>query len=352
MAKKINGKFSGFISAPGQESIEQATPEKVAMYRASRLKCSVAMDLCCGVGMDAIALARNCKKVYAFDNDSATVECAKNNAKAYGAGNVEFACADSFTVGLKKMRPDIVFADPSRRANGLRVKALGETMPSTLRLIEFIKSQGVKDFCIEASAAISPAELPDECEKEMVSLNKEPNCISLYFGGLKKAEYSFTGIPGGGQKGNNLAPETHRLECGPDRGKIEATQGKWMLKYLHELDEGIVRMGMQKQAHDSLGSLKEKTFPLSENIFGSAQKIASPFFRNSFKALSEINGIDGAVEKLRKLKAGKVVLRGRFGEQDQLWLKESIEEKLEGKRKLHLFFIGKKIIIAENMEFR
>src|SRR3989344_6642861 len=157
------------LATYGKESLEQATPMEVTVYRVTRISKSIlkarsnalilktgdgrpeqsnfeiAVDLCCGIGMDAIALAKEFEKVYAFDTGGKAIECARKNAEAFGTKNIEFECKDCFEVNLRAMKPDIVFADPSRRINGMRVKALDETIPSTIKLIEFIKAQGIRD---------------------------------------------------------------------------------------------------------------------------------------------------------------------------------------------------------------
>lgn len=337
----LSSKFSKWkqMSFPGREEAEQATPETVAEYRAKRKTGKTAVDLCCGIGMDAIALSRSFGKVYAFDRDPETIGCAKENAKAYGAENIEFACADFRESGLGKINPDLVFADPARRVGVARVKALNETEPDTLAIIDFMRSAGAKDFCVEVSHALKPDELPDGCEKEFITVEGKPNCITLYFGGLKRAEYSAVDLPSG-----------KRVEAQACGEKID--EKKLQLRYLHELNEGIVWFGLQKQVHDSLGKTKENVFPFGQGFFGSTQKVFSPFFVNSFKVRGETGSVGGLAEKLKKLKAGKVVLRGKFMEKDHLELKKSIEEKLEGKRKVHAFFFGEKIIIAENLRFR
>ncbi len=347
-------KFSQWekMSFPGRGALEQATPEAVARYRAGRaalaiagtrgsggLSGKVAVDLCCGIGMDAVALAEKFGKVYAIDNDAQAIECAKKNAQAYGAGNIEFICADCMEFDLKKLSPDFVFADPSRRDGSRRVKKLGETHPNTLALIEFIKKSGIRNFCIEVSHELAPLELPDGCGREFISLGHEPNCTTLFFGGAARADYSVVCLPGE----NRLEAQIPGQEC-PRAGPI--------LRYLFELDEGVVRFGMQKQLHDSLGKNRGRAFLFDEKFFGAGQNFASPFFKNSFKVLASLDGKGGLAEKLARLKAGKVVLRGKFSQEGQLRLKRELESGLAGSRKLHVFFFEGRALICANLAFR
>ncbi|MET7442879.1 SAM-dependent methyltransferase, partial [Streptomyces sp. NPDC005568] len=67
--------------------VEQSTRTSVATYRAERFRAlgvrSVA-DLCCGIGGDAIALARAGIRVLAVDRDPLTAAAARANAEALG----------------------------------------------------------------------------------------------------------------------------------------------------------------------------------------------------------------------------------------------------------------------------
>ncbi|MFD3499316.1 methyltransferase domain-containing protein [Streptomyces sp. NPDC058676] len=98
--------------------VEQSTRASVAAYRARRLQelgvTSVA-DLCCGIGGDAIALARAGIRVLAVDRDPGTAAVARANADALGLADlVEVREADVTEVDTSGY--DAVFVDPARRS--------------------------------------------------------------------------------------------------------------------------------------------------------------------------------------------------------------------------------------------
>ncbi|WP_445276309.1 class I SAM-dependent methyltransferase [Streptomyces longispororuber] len=100
--------------------VEQATRTSVATYRAESFKAlgvrSVA-DLCCGIGGDAIALARAGISVLAVDRDPLTCAVARANAEALDlAGLIEVREADVTEVDTAAY--DAVFVDPARRGGG------------------------------------------------------------------------------------------------------------------------------------------------------------------------------------------------------------------------------------------
>ncbi|MEV6315879.1 class I SAM-dependent methyltransferase [Streptomyces sp. NPDC051776] len=99
------------------DGLEQATRTSVAAHRADRfaaLGVRRVADLCCGVGGDAIALARAGIEVVAVDRSPLTCAVTRANAEALGLADlVEVRCADVTEIELGAY--DAVFADPARR---------------------------------------------------------------------------------------------------------------------------------------------------------------------------------------------------------------------------------------------
>lgn len=100
--------------------VEQATRAGVAAHRAASFRAlgvrSVA-DLCCGIGGDAIALARAGIPVLAVDRDPHTCAVARANAAALGLDDlIEVREADVTDVDTSAY--DAVFVDPARRSAG------------------------------------------------------------------------------------------------------------------------------------------------------------------------------------------------------------------------------------------
>ncbi|MDX3457871.1 methyltransferase domain-containing protein [Streptomyces sp. ME02-8801-2C] len=103
--------------------VEQSTRASVAAYRAERFRelgvTSVA-DLCCGIGGDALALARAGIRVLAVDRDPLTAAVARANVEALGIGDlVEVREADVTEVDTSAY--DAVFVDPARRGGRGRI---------------------------------------------------------------------------------------------------------------------------------------------------------------------------------------------------------------------------------------
>jgi SAM-dependent methyltransferase len=103
--------------------VEQSTRTTVAAYRAGRfaeLGVRSVADLCCGIGGDAIALARAGIRVLAVDRDPLTAAVARANAEALGLSElIEVREADVTEVDVSPY--DAVFVDPARRGGRGRI---------------------------------------------------------------------------------------------------------------------------------------------------------------------------------------------------------------------------------------
>lgn len=117
------GAFDAYRMFFTPDGVEQATRTSVAGHRAGRfaeLGVRSVADLCCGIGGDAIALARAGITVLAVDRDPLTAEVARANAEALGLQDlVEVRCADVTETDTSSY--DAVFVDPARRGGRGRI---------------------------------------------------------------------------------------------------------------------------------------------------------------------------------------------------------------------------------------
>ena len=83
------------------------------------------LDLYCGVGTFALALARRGARVYGIEIASAAVDAARENATLNGLADVEFAAGDVRRLlpetTTRAGRPDVLVLDPPRSGAGARV---------------------------------------------------------------------------------------------------------------------------------------------------------------------------------------------------------------------------------------
>ena len=98
-----------------REALEQSSSEAVSRHRAERFRAyPTVLDLCCGVGIDAIHLALAGCRVEAIDSDLLRLAMAEANAAAAGVGDrVRFHLGDVLSMVLPQA--EAAFVDPSRR---------------------------------------------------------------------------------------------------------------------------------------------------------------------------------------------------------------------------------------------
>lgn len=117
------------------EALEQATHWEPAAYRARQIHQhappGIVLDLGCGIGGDALALARE-RPVIAYELDPVRAQLAAANATAVGlAARVDVRNED-WTVALEQGRlpaAAAAFIDPARRRGGERIMSLHDVMP-------------------------------------------------------------------------------------------------------------------------------------------------------------------------------------------------------------------------------
>ena len=176
-----------------EEDLRWATPEIAAKYRAQRLKCAVIADLGCGIGFQAFAFAKTCKKVYAVDIDKEKIAFAEKNAQELGLKNIEFIHGDALSEKVLKQLKDveIVFCDPERLPEE-RKRTIGTIKPSIPELLKKYSAITEK-IAIEFPPQIT--DIPFDCEKEYLSVDGQLNRLTLYFNGLQKCGRSAVILP-------------------------------------------------------------------------------------------------------------------------------------------------------------
>nr|WP_202555764.1 class I SAM-dependent methyltransferase [Streptomyces sp. SID4950] len=164
------------------DGVEQSTRARVAGYRAGRLRAlgvtSVA-DLCCGIGGDAIALARAGVRVLAVDRDPLTAAVARANAQALGLGHlIEVREADVTEVDTSGW--DAVFVDPARRGGRGRIFDPEAYSPPLSWAVEAARAAPLA--ALKVAPGIPHEAVPGEAEAEWISDGGDVKEAVLWFG--------------------------------------------------------------------------------------------------------------------------------------------------------------------------
>ncbi|MET8024882.1 class I SAM-dependent methyltransferase [Streptomyces avermitilis] len=224
--------------------VEQSTRATVATHRARRLRelgvTSVA-DLCCGIGGDAIALARAGIRVLAVDRDPLTTAVARANAAELGLTDlIEVREADVTEVDPGPY--DAVFVDPARRGGRGRVFDPEAYSPPLSWAIA--TALAAPRAALKIAPGIPHEAVPAEAEAEWISDGGDVKEAVLWFGtepGLVRA----TLLPG---------PRVLRGRGLPDPAVRPPG------RYLYEPDGAVIRAHLVAEVAQELdGGLIDET---------------------------------------------------------------------------------------------
>ncbi|MGQ4359296.1 class I SAM-dependent methyltransferase [Streptomyces sp. SAS_272] len=272
--------------------VEQSTRASVAGYRAERMKAlgvtSVA-DLCCGIGGDAIALARAGIRVLAVDRDPAAAEAARANAEALGLGElIEVREADVTEVDARGY--DAVFVDPARRGGRGRIfDPEGYSPPLSWAV-------GAALAAPHAALKIAPGvpheAVPVEAEAEWISDGGDVKEAVLWFG-TEPGTVRATLLPGPRTLIGSGLPDPRVRPVG---------------RYLYEPDGAVIRAHLVADVARELdGGLVDETIAyvtadaLRPTPYATAYEITDqlPFGVKKLKALLRERGVGALTVKKR-----------------------------------------------------
>lgn len=227
-----------------REALEQSSGEMVSRYRAGCYEgCDAVLDLCCGVGMDAIQLALAGCRVEAVDNDPLRLAMAEANAAAAGVGDrCRFHLGDVLAMPLPEA--DAAFFDPSRRIGERRFLAPRDYQPP----VETVLARLPAGFPIGVKLApgIDRRDLePFDAERDFISWDGELKECVLWFGPMNHVRWHATILTTATENskrvdGYNLA--TVHADDPPD----DPPAGP-LAEYLFDPDSAVIRAGLVGQ---------------------------------------------------------------------------------------------------------
>ena len=270
-----------------QRAFEQSSSEECAA--AKRMRGSRLLDLTCGLGMDAVAMAERFERVVAVERDEVLADVVRENLHRMGVENVEVvtASAEEYVSSCEE-HFDWVYADPDRRtAEGKRVVRLEDCSPDMValypalgRITERVAIKNSPLFDVEEAFRLF-----GDCTVEVLSLSGECKEVNIYIDG-RGARIVAEAV---GRERVEYARE--EVVDSPCEGEFEAEE----YRYLIVPDVALQKARLVQHALRGMADV------WSNNSFGFARE--------------NVEGILGRVEEIEKIekfdpKALKRELRG------------------------------------------
>ncbi|MGW2345616.1 class I SAM-dependent methyltransferase [Streptomyces sp. NPDC001661] len=217
--------------------VEQATRTSVAAYRAGafeRLGVRSVADLCCGIGGDAIALARAGIRVLAVDRDPLTCAVARANAEALGLAElIEVREADVTEVDTAAY--DAVFVDPARRGGRGRIfDPEAYSPPLSWAVSAALKAPRA---ALKIAPGIPHEAIPAEADAEWISDGGDVKEAVLWFG-TAPGRMRATLLPGPRELVSRGLPDPEVRSVG---------------RYLYEPDGAVIRAHLVAEVAEEVG---------------------------------------------------------------------------------------------------
>ena len=270
--------------------LEQATAWPVALHKAQRLQ-GLVQDLCCGLGADALALARR-GPVVAVDSDPLACWFTQENAKVHGVADqirVERATAESYSD-----RTGLLHLDPDRRTGATgRAVRVEDYVPNLETMHRFMAE--FPGGAIKLSPASNFGGKFEDVEIDLISLAGECKEATIWFGSLRGHHpWRATALPSGETiAGDPLSAEPQLDALG---------------EYLLDPDPALVRAGLVDLFCEQQ---KISRLDLAEEYLTNNVLVKSPFVR-PFRVLQELpNNERDLRNALRDLDAGVLEIKAR-----------------------------------------
>jgi SAM-dependent methyltransferase len=219
-----------------RSAAEQASHPAVSRWRARRFAgAGLVVDLCCGAGLDALAIAARTGPVVAVDRDEARAILAQHNAGARDA-DVRVVVADALHLPVSTR--GAFHADPSRRAGGRRLRRLSDYTPPVDALLDAVRRAAGAAIVVAPGVALDDPILPPDGELEFLQVGDDLVEAVIWRGELRhdRRVATATLLPAGASR--HREGEVARL---PVRGP-----GEWLVE--------VAPAAVRARLHDAIGA--------------------------------------------------------------------------------------------------
>ncbi|WP_026899393.1 class I SAM-dependent methyltransferase [Daejeonella oryzae] len=133
------------IYFPQKLSIEQASSEITAKYKADLIRGSKVADLTGGFGIDSYYFSRKAQQVFHCEINTELSAIVKHNAEILGVDNITFIQGDGIQfIHKTDIEFDTLYIDPSRRLNSQKVFKLQDCEPDVPSNLESLLAKSLR----------------------------------------------------------------------------------------------------------------------------------------------------------------------------------------------------------------
>jgi len=338
LRSRAEAKFGPFAASMlfTEAGLEQATRLRVAAMHAGRFRAAGlarVVDLGCGIGADALALAAIDIEVTGVERDEVTAAIAAFNLAPFPHATIENADATAVDLGGY----DGVYLDPARRSDARRLKDPADWSPS----LDFAFEIGGRlPTGVKLGPGIDRDLIPAGVEAQWVSVDRDVVELGVWFGAVAR--------PGIGRSALVIG-EHGTAELTAPADSEDAELGA-LGEYLYEPDGAVIRARLIGDLARSLDARM-----LSDQIaYLTADTAVATPFAVCFRITETLPLDERAIKKrLAQLEVGTVEIKKRGVDIDPAAFRAKLALKGKGRNSATLFLTrvaGKRVaLLAERV---
>lgn len=286
---------------PPRISIEQASSERTAAYKASVVTGRTLADLSGGFGVDSFYFSKTMEQVTWCEQDPDLYEVASHNFRRLGANNIGCYQGDSMEfLRNSEEEYDWIFVDPARRnADSGRVFRLEDCSPNVLDNLElFLTRAGRVMLKLSPFLDISQAvrQLRKVEEVHVVAVDNEVKEVLFLLSESGRERIPIHAV--------NLTAAGKQIMSSIIGDEVPASTYGSPLKYLYEPNAAVLKAGLFNEVSATYGLTK-----LHPNSHLYTSDALIPFPGRSFEILSSNRYKAKTLRNLLGLKKANITIR-------------------------------------------
>lgn len=169
-----------------RDAVEQASDPTVSAWRAGWIDAqapgTTVVDLCAGIGGDAMAMAATGRRVIAVEHDPVRAVLLAHNARVRGLP-IEVREQDALHTDIPPGA--VVHADPGRRRDGRRVRRLADHQPPVAALLARVHAAAGVALTLSPAVDLDDPDLPADAELGFLQVGDDLRETTVWLGALR-----------------------------------------------------------------------------------------------------------------------------------------------------------------------